>query len=78
MISSSTSRKIPAAEPLLGGIAEEAFDHVKPRTARRSEVHKEPRVPGQPPLHLGVLVRGIVVCAQVQVLVARRDIVDHA
>jgi len=78
MISSSTSWEDAPSEPLLSEIAEETLDHVEPRTAGRGEVHVKARMAGQPLLHFGVLVRGVVIGDQVQVFVGRRQIVDYA
>ena len=58
-----------AADALLGDVAEEALDHVQPRRGGGREVHDEARMPGQPLLHVGMLVRGVVVDDQVQRLV---------
>src|SRR3954471_18666807 len=67
-----------AANALVGEIAEEALHHIEPRTTRRSEMHVDARMTCQPALHLGMLVRGIVVGDQVKLLLWRSEIVDHA
>ena len=50
-------------------VAKEPLDHVQPRGRGRREVHVKSRVFCQPRLHLGVLVRGVVVGDQMQRLV---------
>ncbi len=70
--------KYAPAEALPGEIAEEALDHVEPRTAGWSEVHVETRMAGQPLLYLRVLVRGVVVGDQMELFVGGRQAVDYA
>ena len=59
-------------------VAEEALHHIQPRRTGGREVYVEARMPFQPPLHLGVFVRGVVVGDQVQGLPGWRHLVDHA
>ena len=66
-----------AADALVGDLTKPAFDQIQPGTAGGNEVHVEPRMPLQPPLDLGMLVRGVVVHDQVQVQVRRRLFVDQ-
>ena len=49
--------------------AEPDLDQVQPGPRGRGEVHVDLGVVGEPGLHLGVLVRGVVVHDQMQVLV---------
>ena len=64
-----------AADPLLGQITEEPFDHVEPGTARGCEMHVKARVLGQPPLHFVMLVGRVVVGNQMELLLRRGDAV---
>ena len=66
------------AQPLVGNIPEEPFDHVQPRRRGGREVHVEPRMLGQPCLHDWMLVRGVVVGDQVQRFVLGRLAIDLA
>ena len=66
----------PAADPLVGDLAEPAFDQVQPRAARRDEVEVEPLVTLQLGLDLGVLMGRIVVDDKVEVQIGRRLGVD--
>ena len=77
-ISSGTLVNTPRRRRFCRDVAEEALDHVQPRRRGRREVHVEARVLGQPLLHLGMLVRGVVVADQVQRLVLGRLAVDLA
>jgi len=66
-----------AATQLLGrNVMEESFNHVQPRRRRRREMHGDARMPGQPRLDNGMLMRGVVVGDQVQCLVFRCFTVD--
>jgi hypothetical protein len=78
MINSSTVPEYTAPEPVLREVAKEALYHVQPRRAGRREVHVKARMPFQPPLHLGMFVRGVVVRDQVQLFPGWRHMVDHA
>jgi hypothetical protein len=60
-----------AAELFLGEVAEESLDHVEPAAGGRGEVEVESFVAGGPFQHAGMLVRGVVVDDQMQLLVAR-------
>ena len=66
-----------ALDAVLGDVAEEALDHVQPRGAGGREVHDEARMLGQPGLHVGVGVRGVVVHDQMQLQVLGRLAVDQ-
>lgn len=55
-----------AADGLAGDDAEEDLYHVQPRAAGRGEVQRDPGVLGQPGLHVGVVVGGVVVADDVQ------------
>jgi len=68
----------PAAQPLGGEVAEEALDPVQPRRRGGCEVHVETRMLGQPLLHDGMFVRGVVVGDQMQRLVLGRLALDLA
>ena len=57
-----------APDALVGDVAKESLDHVEPGSAGGREMDVKARVPGQPGQHLGVLVRGVVVNDQVQLL----------
>ena len=57
---------------------EESLDHVQPRRRRRREVTVEPGMLGKPLLHLGGLMRAIVVQNQMQLHVATRLAVNRA
>src|SRR5947207_12291256 len=60
----------------VGKIAKEAFDQVEPGRGGGSEVHVEAGMLGQPPLHLGVLVGGVIVDDQMDVETGRGLAVD--
>ena len=64
-------------QPLLSVVAEEALHHIEPGCACRGEVQMKAQVPGQPSLHLGVLVRGVVVQNQMDLAVRRRLLVNE-
>lgn len=66
-----------AADALVADVAEEALDHVRPRSAGRREVRGGTRMAGQPLLHRGVAVRGVVVHDQMQAQVLGRTAVDQ-
>ena len=66
------------SDALVGKVAEETLHHVEPRTARRREVHVEPRVSCQPSLNLRMFVGGVVIRDQMDVSPAGVDVVDHA
>jgi len=51
---------------LFGDDAEEDLDHVQPGATRRREMHGDPRIRSQRGLHVGTLVRGVVVADDVQ------------
>ena len=59
-----------ALQPPLGQDGEEPLDGVEPRTRRRREVEGEAFVPAEPCAHLGVLVGGVVVEDDVDILPA--------
>jgi len=61
--------KHPTANPLIHQLPEETFREIKPGTTGGDEMHVNPTMVCQPPLDLGMLVRGIVVGDQVQWLV---------
>src|SRR5574337_96794 len=63
--------KYATAQPPGSDVAEEALDHVQPRSRGRCEVNREARVFLQPLLHLWMFVRGIVIADQMQRLVFR-------
>jgi hypothetical protein len=48
-----------AAQRRVGQFAQPALDQIQPRRGGRGEVPVEPLVPGQPPLHVGVLGGGV-------------------
>ena len=50
-----------ATQPLSGDIAEELLDHVQPRRRGWREMHVEAWMLGEPVLHNGMFVRGVVV-----------------
>src|SRR6266516_6399589 len=52
--------KDATSDALVGEIPEETLHHVEPRTARRREVHVEPRVSCQPSLNLRMFVGGVI------------------
>ena len=55
----------PTTDALVCEIAEKALHHVEPGTTGRRELHVKTRMPGQPPVDLGVFVSGVVICNQV-------------
>ena len=57
-----------AANGLSGDDPEEDLDHVQPGAGGRGEVQADPRVAGQPGVHGGVFVGGVVVTHEVQLL----------
>src|SRR5665213_524071 len=67
-----------AAPELLGReIAEESLNHIEPRCARWREVDDEPRMLGEPGLHRGVLMRGVVILNQMNRFVLGRAPVNQ-
>jgi len=67
-----------SSQAVFSEIAEEAFDHVQPRTAGRCEVKVKPRMARQPPLHLRMFVRRVTIDNQVEDLVGGCEVVDHS
>lgn len=65
-----------APQLLLGQIPEETIDHVQPRGTGGHEVHREPRLSGQPRFHLGMFVCRIVVGDQMNLLAMGRAAID--
>src|ERR1700730_4881457 len=63
---------------VLGQVTKEAFDHVEPGGAGGREMHVKSRVLGKPRLYLGMLMGGIVVSDQMQLLVLGRVAIDLA
>ncbi len=57
---------------LVGDVAKPPLNKIQPRTARRDEVHVEPRMPLQPCFDPGMFVRVVVIHDQVQVHGRRR------
>ncbi len=70
--------KYAAPQSVLGEVAEEAFDHVQPRTAGGREVDMKPGMTSEPSLHFRMFVGGVVVNDQVKFFVRRRHLVNHA
>lgn len=70
------AREHTAAQPLFSQVAEETLDHVQPRRRGGREVHVDARMLCQPPLHVRMLVGGVVVDDQVQCLVRGRFAID--
>ena len=68
--------KHPAAQTFGGDVVEEPLDHIQPGGRGWREMHSEARMPGQPLLHGGMLVCGVVVGDQVQRLGLGRFAVD--
>jgi len=60
--------KDPAPKAVHCEITEEAFNHVKPRSTCRSEVGMESRIPFEPGFNLFVLMGGVVVADDMDVL----------
>lgn len=67
----------PAADSFGGQFTEEPFDQVEPRAARRREMHMKPRMALEPPLHLGVLMRRIIIGDEMQGFVLWRLGINH-
>ena len=65
-------RKVATTNSLVGDLAEPAFDEVEPRVRGRGEVQMKPGVLGEPALHVGMLVVGVVLADQVNL-----DCVGH-
>lgn len=66
------TQKIAAANLLLGQVREPDFDEIQPGGAGRNEVEMEPRMPLQPPLNRGMLVRRVVVDDGMHLDIGRR------
>ena len=64
------------ADDIDSQVAEEALDHVHPRTAGWREVHVEPRVFCQPCPNFRMLVGRVIVDDQVQVHITRTLAID--
>ena len=67
-----------ALELVLGQVAEEAFDHVEPTGGGRREANVEAFVGLQPAFDSSVFVSRVVVADQVDFLVSRYRLIDHA
>jgi len=70
--------KDPAAQAVLGQIAEEALHHIQPGAAGRREVDVKTGVALQPSLDLGIFVGGVVVHDHMDLLALRDHIIDAA
>ena len=55
------AEEVPAPNLLLREMGEPDFDEIEPRRARGNEMEVEARMPLQPPLNRGMLMRGVVV-----------------
>jgi hypothetical protein len=66
-----------ATNALVGDVSEETLDHIQPGRTGGSEMDVKALVLGQPLLNLGVLVCGVVVDDQMQVLILGRAAIDH-
>jgi len=66
-----------ATNALVGDVAKESLDHIQPGGTGGSEVDVKTLVLGQPLLNLGVLVCGVVVYDQMQVLILGGAAIDH-
>jgi hypothetical protein len=67
-----------AFELVLGQVAEEAFDHVEPTGRGWREANVEAFVRLQPALNPCMFVRGVVIADQIDFLVGRYRLIDHA
>ena len=67
-----------APNTLSGDFGEPPFHQIEPRTARRREVHMEPRMSCQPSPNFWMFVSGVVVRDEVDFLPAGINVVDHA
>ena len=65
-------------EPIVREIAEEAFDHIEPRTAGGCEMHVEALAASQPLLYFWVLVSSVIIRDQINVLSFGCDLVDDS
>ena len=65
-------------ELVLRQVSEEAFDHVEPTGRGRCEANVEAFVGFQPALDSGMFVGRVVVADQVDFLVGRYRLIDHA
>ena len=63
-------------DALLRDVGEETLHEVHPGTRGGGEMHVEPGAPLQPCLHLGLLVRGVIVCNQMDIQVLGRLAVE--
>src|SRR6185437_1414308 len=70
--------KNTAPQAFFGQVAEEALDHIEPRTTCKSEVNVEPFAPVNPARHGGVFVCGVVVHDEVHLPVFRHQPVDDS
>src|SRR6266446_1911528 len=66
-----------ASDALAGDLGEEAFDEIQPRRRGGREMQTEPGVLREPPLHVRMLVGGVVVDHQMQIEIRRGPLVDH-
>jgi len=69
--------KDPATKAVYCEIAEEAFDHVKPRSTCRSEVGLESRITLEPSFDLFVLMGGVIVTNDIDVFSVRNIAADQ-
>ena len=66
-----------ASDALAGDLGEEAFDEIQPRRRGGREMQTEPGMLREPPLHVRMLVGGVVVDHQMQIEIRRGPLVDH-
>src|SRR5215469_8625858 len=72
------AEKAAAPNPLLRELTQPTFDQIQPRRARRNEMEMEAPMASEPTLHLGVLVRAVVVHDQMKVQVKRKLSIEAA
>ena len=67
-----------APQLVFGQVAEEAFHHIEPTGRGRGEVHMEALMAGEPADDFLVLVRGVVIADQIDMLLLGDGLVDQA
>ena len=67
-----------ASDAVMGQVAEESFNHIEPRSGCRREVNMEAFVHFQPTLDSCMFVSRVVIADQIDFLVSRYGLIDHA